>query len=263
MNKVFLVIGLLLVANFANAQLIKKSDGQNNSSPTDSKGYTAAKDWVMKITPDKMRPLETITQFPVVVLTLKDVSKTTNSCDYRNATDLQEFQKGGIWVVLPQEIKMFYSNNKTEFDTDKAKRLTQLFGFDEGSSKAKCFVEIQIETPKFISATISYPCINGNCIGQIKIDAEEETIVRPLLNLSLDSTNGFFWDRWKKDHVPTTLFTGLGYTCDWHYEDGCHYGLTEFDIPRVTHGDKYLMIRNSYTIDEYLKSDQPQNQPTK
>ena len=260
MRKIFLVIGLLFVANFANAQSATKTIRQNNSLPTDKEKYASAKDWVMKITPANMKPLETITQFPVVVVTLTDVSKTTNSCDYKNATDLQELQKGGTWVVLPQEIKMFYSNNKPEFDTDKAKRLTQLFGFDEGSSKAKCFVEIQIETPKYISIGISYPCLNGNCIGQINVAAVEETIVRPLLNLNIDSNNSFFWDRWKD---TKTIFTGLGYTCDWFYGDGCRKGLTEFDIPRVAHGDKYLSIKNNYTVDEYLKSDKPQNQPNK
>jgi hypothetical protein len=242
MKQIFYIttIILLALANSVQAQNANKTEEISDSQ----KFENALKD-VKQINTDEIETLENISQFPVTVVTLKDYSDGISKCDYKTPENVEKIQTGGIWVVLPSELKDVFSTRKDEFKADAEDRLKKLFGFDPGG-KAKCFVEIQVETANYITFGYSFPCLDGNCVKQIEV---ETTITRPFLNLSINKNNSYFWDRWKDNEK---VFTGLGYTCDWYKGNGCARGLTEFNIPLVKNGSHYLTVKRSCDVVSYL-----------
>ncbi len=233
MKKLFLVIGLLLLTNLANAQDLPKSKcdcaNENYQLPDGVKYLKAQKD-ALEITPGEKRPLKVISDGDAIFLNFSRSAKD-GSCTFTKA-ELDNFQKGGIWIFLPTEFEEVYQTKKDEFTRiGNANRLKKLLGLSP-SDNSKCIVEIKIAGSKVIRPSI----IPKNC-----------------------ETSNFFLGKWG----DTSVFTALGYTCDWYYGSGCEYGLTEFNIPPnppilkpecpvEKPEENYLEVKSSCTLDEYL-----------
>jgi len=95
------------------------------------------------------------------------------------------------------------------------------------------------------------PNDSSKCIVQIRIDGSK--VIRPSIIPKITDSTSFLSGKWGDDSV----FTSLGYICDWYYGDGCEYGLTEFNIPPPPTAnlvEKYLKVKSSCPLDEYISN---------
>lgn len=193
-----------------------------NLKISDGEKYQKALKDALTMKPEEKRELQVITTPKVVVASFKPFSKN-NDCNYTQE-EKDVLNNGGIWVLLPAELRNVYQSRRAEFG-DKENRLKKLLGLAP-EIPYKCFAEIEIDSCK---------------------------VVRPFLSFNVAEKDGFFWRNWGND---TSLFTGLGYTCDWYYGDGCRYGLTEFNIPPKPEktGNDYLKVIKVCTVETYLEN---------
>ncbi len=237
MKKIFLVISLLLIANFANAQETSKAScdcvNENLKLP-DSVKYLKAQEDAREIKPSEKRPLKIISEKERIEVLRFAKPANDGTCASTNE-DLARYQEGKIFIFLLTEFDEVYRKKmeKDEFkNVGNEKRLRMLLGLP--------------------------PNDNSKCIVKILIDGSK--VIRPSIIPKITEPCSFFSSKWGDESV----FTSLGYTCDWYYGDGCEYGFTEFNIPppivSTTETDKpkieekYLEVESSCTIDEYISN---------
>jgi hypothetical protein len=103
------------------------------------------------------------------------------------------------YVVFLSELKEFYQSHKNQFSMPQ-ERLKQLIGSDD---TYQCLVVIEIGA-EYLERPTDFTFDD---------DGKLDKPLAPQPN------------RKKTDNYPDT---NLGYTCDWHYGDGCRTGLSEF-----------------------------------
>jgi hypothetical protein len=169
--------------------------------------------------PRKKLPLRKVdlTAAALVVASFKGPSKQ-GGCSY-TPDDIAGYKTRGIWVFMPDELREIIGSRKSEFAADTGLRMKELLG---------------------LNPTYKYECI-------LVVSIAPTQLVRPSLALSLeDGENTYPFSTWGGDFP----FTGLGYTCDWYYGDGCRYGMSEFYIsPGRNWGDT-----KSCALNEFLAS---------
>jgi hypothetical protein len=221
---IFLIMILLAITSVIKAQESIKPEcdcvNENFQLPDGVKYLKAQKD-ASEIKLSEKRELKTIPDGDVILLNLSK-GATDGTCIFKN-DELDNFQKGGYWTFLPNEFIEVYKTKKDEFGSiGNSKRLERLLGLPPNYG-AKCFVVINIASSK---------------------------AVRPSITPKNNESSNYFYKKWD----GSSVFTSLGYTCDWYYGNGCEYGLTEFNIPPAPPklDKKYLEVKSSCTIDEYI-----------
>lgn len=114
----------------------------------------------------------------------------------------------GKYVSFLSELKEFYRSHKNEF-SEPQERFKQLIGSNDNY---KCLVVIEIG-----AEYLERPTDWFNDDGKLNVPFTSQPNPK------------------KKDSYP---FTNLGYTCDWHYGDGCRKGLSEFKLFKINAAKK-------------------------
>jgi hypothetical protein len=173
------------------------------------------------LTPKKLMPLRKLDlkATSITMASFKAPSHAKGGCAYA-PDDIAYYQRNGIWVFVPDELREIFAGRAGEFKDAKL-RMRELLGLNPD------------------------PSYKYECILLVTIDPKE--LVRPSLALDLEKgENSDFIKGWGGSFP----FVGLGYTCDWYYGDGCRYGMSEFFIP----GGRAWTGTKSCALDEYLKA---------
>ena len=226
MKKIFLVIVLLLVANFTNAQDINKAscdcETENLKLPDNIKFQKALKDASI-IKPTEKQFLQKLPKSETIkVISLRGRKNDDKPliCSNEGLNGTENVNPIHKFVALPEELRNVYQTKTIEF-LDRKNRLEKLLGLSPDYTY-DCFVVFEIKPEKLIRPTFAFDW-EGN----------------------FQNNKYSFFNKWILNDYP---FTALGYTCDWYYGDGCRYGLTEFFIDENT-GAEFKKI---CSVDDFL-----------